>query len=258
LGLIDRALKEGLLGVKRMTSLSDPSSSDDEEFLEEFDELEPGPHQEIISKLHPTQRTIGSLQVEMKMRAWGFDEKDQSNRHDACKRRVDKHLIPVVIGYDKRYYLIDRHHFVFALWMAKWRESVYIRVKENLSRLTSDEFWYVLDVRGWCHPFDENGHRCARYEEIPESIEGMADDPFRSLAGVLRRSGVFAKDITPFSEFQWANFLRSKLEEKPTKANFKDMLNQAKKFARQKHAKYLPGWCGESLGRPQGCSTLNT
>ena len=44
--------------------------------------------------------------------------------------------------------------------------------------------------------------------DIPKSIDALIDDPFRSLAGGLRRVGGFAKDTTPFSEFLWADFLR--------------------------------------------------
>jgi hypothetical protein len=34
----------------------------------------------------------------------------------------------------------------------------------------------------------------------------MGDDPYRGLAGELRRSGGFAKDATLFSEFIWPIF----------------------------------------------------
>jgi hypothetical protein len=42
----------------------------------------------------------------------------------------------------------------------------------------------------------------------------LIDDPFRSLAGELRRAGGFAKDTTPFSEFLWADFLRRRVKRK--------------------------------------------
>jgi len=40
----------------------------------------------------------------------------------------------------------------------------------------------------------------------------LADDPYRSVAGELRRQGGFAKDTTPFSEFLWADFLRRRID----------------------------------------------
>jgi hypothetical protein len=50
------------------------------------------------------------------------------------------------------------------------------------------------------------------YRDLPKSIDKLMDDPFRSLAGELRRAGGFAKDTTPFSEFLWANFLRRRMK----------------------------------------------
>jgi hypothetical protein len=50
------------------------------------------------------------------------------------------------------------------------------------------------------HPFDDKGRR-RHYKDIPKSVRDLVDDPFRSLAGELRRAGGFAKDTTPFSEF---------------------------------------------------------
>ena len=43
-------------------------------------------------------------------------------------------------------------------------------------------------------------------------MDQLKDDPFRSLAGALRRAGGFAKDTRPFSEFLWADFLRRRMD----------------------------------------------
>ena len=72
----------------------------------------------------------------------------------------------------------------------------------------------------------------------------LKDDPFRSLAGELRRIGGFAKDTTPFSEFLWADFLRRNLSRKRVEANFDKALEKALALAKGKTAVYLPGWCG--------------
>jgi hypothetical protein len=72
----------------------------------------------------------------------------------------------------------------------------------------------------------------------------LIDDPFRSLAGELRRVGGFAKDTTPFGEFLWADFLRRRMKRKVLDANFDGALEQALKLAKSEEADYLPGWCG--------------
>jgi hypothetical protein len=72
----------------------------------------------------------------------------------------------------------------------------------------------------------------------------MVDDPFRSLAGELRRAGGFAKDTTPFSEFLWADFLRRRLKRKNVEQDFARAVEKALELAKSRDADYLPGWCG--------------
>jgi hypothetical protein len=72
----------------------------------------------------------------------------------------------------------------------------------------------------------------------------LVDDPFRSLAGEVRRSGGFAKDTTPFSEFLWADFFRRRIKRKLVDDDFPSALVRASKLARSGEADYLPGWCG--------------
>jgi hypothetical protein len=118
-----------------------------------------------------------------------------------------------------------------------------VTIVANLKRLDADAFWFVLDSRNWMHPFDEDGRRQS-HERIPKTIADLVDDPFRSLAGEVRRLGGFAKDTTPFSEFLWADFLRRRLKRKTLEADFDEALRQALDLAKGKDADYLPGWCG--------------
>jgi hypothetical protein len=82
------------------------------------------------------------------------------------------------------------------------------------------------------------------YSDIPKGVTGLVDDPFRSLAGELRRAGGFAKDTTPFSEFLWADFLRRRLKRKVVERDFDQALEKALELAKGIEANYLPGWCG--------------
>ena len=113
----------------------------------------------------------------------------------------------------------------------------------NLQRLEKDEFWILMYKRGLVHPFDKNGKRGA-YSDIPKNVQDMADDPFGSLAGALRRKGGYAKDTTPFSEFLWAEFLRRRIDGAEVTQNFASALEAAFELAKKKDADHLPGWCG--------------
>jgi len=120
---------------------------------------------------------------------------------------------------------------------------VLVTVVENLSALERDAFWFVLDNQSLMHPYDADGRRRG-YEEIPGSVRDLVDDPFRSMAGELRRAGGFAKETTPFSEFLWADFLRRRIPLKEVESDFTRAMEKALDLAKSVDANYLPGWCG--------------
>jgi hypothetical protein len=197
---------------------------------------EPRIHPVPIGELRPTQITVGMREVEAKRKHW---------RNHPDRKKPDflgKHLIPVVLGPKERYYVIDHHHLSLALHKEGVRE-IATAIVADLSKLSREAFWIFLDNRGWMHPFDDHGRRRG-YEDLPKSIADLRDDPYRSLAGELRRLGGFAKDTTPFSEFLWADFLRRRIRRKLVDADFADAMTIAMKFAKSMDANYLPGWCG--------------
>jgi len=189
-----------------------------------------------IDELHPTQITVGIEEVRAKRKEW------RAKGDDRAGAFLGRHLIPVVLGPKSRSYVIDHHHLARALH-DEGVPHVLTTLVSDLSRLDQDAFWVVLDNRGWMHPFDDTGKRRG-YDAIPKTVAQLIDDPYRSLAGVLRRSGGFAKDTTPFSEFLWADFLRRRIERKRIEKNFANTVEEALCLARSREADYLPGWCG--------------
>jgi hypothetical protein len=138
--------------------------------------------------------------------------------------------------------MLDHHHLSRALH-DEGEHEIAVTVIANLSRLNKEAFWVFLDNRSWMHPYDDEGRRRG-YEDIPNTIADLVDDPFRSLAGKLRRSGGYAKDTTPFSEFLWADFLRRRIKQKRVEADFAEALDEALRLAKSADADFLPGWCG--------------
>jgi hypothetical protein len=197
---------------------------------------EPILHPVPIDELRPTQITVGLREVVARRKAWRTKEDKKAGEY------LGHHMIPVILGPKDRHYVIDHHHLARALH-EEGVKSVLVTVIANLSRLDIDCFWFVMDSHNWMHPFDDEGRRQS-YERIPKSVDKLVDDPFRSLAGELRRVGGFAKDTTPFSEFLWADFLRRRLRRKAVEKDFDDALEEALKLAKTEEAGYLPGWCG--------------
>jgi hypothetical protein len=189
-----------------------------------------------IRELRPTQITVGLREVEIMRKRW----RARSLERNAAF--LGRHMVPVVLGPKKRHYIIDHHHLCRALF-EEGQNDVLVTVMAKLAGLDRDEFWFVLDNQGWMHPFDESGKR-RPHGDLPKSVAALRDDPFRSLAGELRRIGGFAKNTTPFSEFLWAQFLRNRIDAKHVEADFKRALKTALQLAKSPDAEYLPGWCG--------------
>jgi hypothetical protein len=192
-----------------------------------------------ILELRPTQITVGMREVAAKRKHWR-----QEGKKNKAAEFLGKHMIPVILGPKGLHYVIDHHHLALALH-DEGVKQVLVTVVANLSKLETDSFWFVLDNHNWMHAFDDQGRRRA-YKDIPKTVTAMVDDPFRSLAGELRRTGGFAKDTTPFSEFLWADFLRRRIKRKAVEADFGRAIEKALQLARTQDANYLPGWCGPS------------
>jgi len=197
---------------------------------------EPILHPIPIADLRPTQMTVGFREVNQKRQEW----RERSQKH--AGEFLGRHMVPAVLGPNLRYYVVDHHHLALALHEEN-QPDVLVSVLADLSRLSKASFWTYLDNRAWCHPYDADGKRRG-FETIPKRIGDLADDPYRSLAGELRRAGGFAKDTTPFSEFLWADFLRQRVTRKAIGARFATALERALKLAKSDEASYLPGWCG--------------
>ena len=189
-----------------------------------------------LTDLRPTQITIGFREVAQKRLQW------RSQTDDKEAAFLGRHMIPVVVGPKDRLYVTDHHHLARALH-DEGVKDVLITVTADLSRLSRESFWVVMDCKGLCHPYDADGRRCA-FSAIPKSVDDLRDDPFRSLAGELRRAGGFAKETTPFSEFLWADFLRRRVKRKQVETDFAAALAESLKLAASLDANYLPGWCG--------------
>ena len=190
-----------------------------------------------ILSLRPTQMTVGMREVKEKRKRW---RERKSKKKQA--EMLGKHMIPVVLGPDKRHYVVDHHHLARALH-DEGVKDILVTVIADLTMVDRDAFWGVLDNKRWVYPYDATGDR-HHFKDVPKTVAELKDDPFRSLAGELRRAGGYAKDTTPFSEFLWADFLRRRINRKAVDANFNAAMKQAIRLAKSEEAHYLPGWCG--------------
>src|SRR6202007_1550548 len=173
-----------------------------------------------ILSLRPTQMTVGMREVKEKRKRW--------RGHKSKKKQaelVGRHQLPGALAPEKNYYVGDHHHIACALHHEGIKD-ILVTVIGDLTMVQHDAFWGVMDNKRWVYPYDAKGER-RHFKDLPKSITDLKDDPFRSLAGELRRSGGFAKDTTPFSEFLWADFLRRQMGRKVVEEDFSKAIEKA-------------------------------
>ncbi len=185
-----------------------------------------------LGDLRPTQMTIGFQEVEYKRRRW----RAQGARRDP---ELWARPVPAVLGPGGAAYVLDRHHTLCALKL-EGVTRVAVAVVSQFDRLGRAAFWREMETRGWRHSFDAQGEPSS-WEAIPQRFEDLADDPFRSLASALRRSGAYAKTDGPYSEFGWADHLRRHLTAEQVRQDFPAALRTAQALARAPAARILPG-----------------
>jgi len=191
-------------------------------------------HECKIEHLRPTQITVGMIEVEDKRK------RIEALGHHEVRAFLLEHPIPAVFGPDEKLYLTDHHHLGRALLEAKIEHGFFL-VEADFSPLDGADFWKAMKANAWVHPIDQHGvHRSV--EEVPHHLDGLLDDPYRSLAGYVRNAGGFEKTTTAFAEFLWADFFRARMTFGPTRADFDAAVRVALRLAGSPEARKLPGF----------------
>ncbi len=191
-----------------------------------------------LADLRPTQFTVGYAEVAMKAADWAKLSKKE--------RKIELHsrVFPAVLGLKSNYYIVDHHHLGIALG-EEGIEEVWVAQLDDLSWLDPLVFWRTMEFRSWTHPYDHRGER-RDYEEMPRNLKDLRDDPYRSLAGMVRVAGGYAKTATPFAEFLWADYFRPQISARMIAKEAARATKLGVKLARAEVARYLPGWSGST------------
>lgn len=192
-----------------------------------------------LARLRPTQFSVGYGEVELKASEWKKMKKKQRDQ------ALQSHVFPAVLGPGHEYYIVDHHHLGIALLEEDVKE-VWVTKLDDMSWLDPPIFWRTMEFRAWTHPYDYRGRRCP-YTDMPVKLTKLQNDPYRSLAGLVRMGGGYAKVEAPFAEFLWADFFRSRITARQISGRQSQAVRAAIKMAHSQQARYLPGWiCGKS------------
>jgi hypothetical protein len=218
-----------------------------------------------INSLSPTQNAVGFDEVNDKVSR--FSTKSEN----ALKDYLLVHSIPIVIGNGDRFYVIDHHHLVSALWkVAKGKNkagltpentTVVVQVMRNWRHLQGFHFWQSMFKARWVHLFDPNGGGPISPDSLIEHVKGLKNDPYRSLSWYVRKRYGYAKSEEPFAEFLWAEFFRHRvlLDARILKGDVREedfligdlpedartaLIDKAWNYTRSPEAAGLPGFLG--------------
>jgi hypothetical protein len=208
--------------------------------------------------MRPTQCSVGYLEVALKVQ----ELRERAQKSGDLDRYLKSHPIPAVLGPDSRMYLTDHHHMGLALvqlsneWDAgdnpallnPFRFCSFQVIKDLSDRhdLSMKQFFVKLEEHHLSHPFDGQGKRV---QALPKYLSDLVDDPYRSLAGLARKAGAYDKVDAAFTEFQWADYLRDKVDiQLICKTHLAQAIHQAVLLANAPGASGLPGYHG---GKPE-------
>jgi hypothetical protein len=191
-----------------------------------------------LSRLRPTQLTVGMLEVREKRKRL----RELERRPGELVDYILEMPIRVVFGPVNRAYVIDHHHLGLALLKENF-ETAPMEIEGDLSHLPSRAFWKRMQADHLLHLFNAKG-KPKPLRSLPTSLRRLKDDPYRSLAGFVRSAGGFGKTEMPFAEFQWADFFRQRVARKSLRDDFSKVVKKCVRMARGPDAADLPGFLG--------------
>jgi hypothetical protein len=203
-----------------------------------------------LSSLVPTQSSVGIHQVQMKAK------KIQNMKDHVVKQYLHDRPVPVVTDRNGKFYLIDRHHLCSACILIDIKKVKIILVADFSDTKNDEEFWDRMYENKYVLLQDSHGILIT-YDMLPKTLKELSNDPYRSLAGLVRDAGIIKKVNIPFSEFTWAAFFRKHFEEEVVNEMISDKTEQhssqlssfktAIRLAQSDYAKDIPGYIGKGV-----------
>ena len=207
----------------------------------------------FLVTLKPLQKPIGIRNVIDKA------EKLHDLNREEYEEELIKNPLPLLIGLNQLH-ILDHHHFGSAIEydLDKNRvEQHHVGVSiihDNWNQLNKKNFVSRLIEKHYFYNRDEND-KLITFDDLPNDLSEMKDDPYRSVAGDLRRMGGYDKKPDQFFlEFKWAHFLRNLKGEyaitpKDLIDDYEKAVKKAYKISQSEIAAHMPGFngCNNSL-----------
>ena len=192
-----------------------------------------------VNDLQPTQMCVGLTEV------WSR----QQDFHDQSPKDRLRYLrgkpVPLVRNRLGQLWMVDRHHRLRALLELDRSVTSFGYVIAELESESRESALEALQKRGWLYLFDGRGNGPKPATELPHTLLGLQDDPYRSLVWKLKKEGLIKpQPLIPYHEFRWGSWLRTRPLPPFSSARLEPALPAARCFARSAAARHLAGWRG--------------
>jgi hypothetical protein len=192
-----------------------------------------------IARLHPTQMCIGLAEVRSRQVDFSQESREQRLRYLRTKP------IPLVCLDGEHHWMVDRHHRMRSLIEIDPQAEAYGYEVLHLSGLDRHGVLQELHSRGWLYLYDGRGLGPLPPTALPEDLNGLQDDPYRSLVWKLKKEGLIdPAPLIPFHEFRWAAWLRRRPLPPFSSSELEPALPSARTLVRSSAASHLAGWKG--------------
>jgi hypothetical protein len=194
-----------------------------------------------LDRVRPTQFTFGSISIEEKI-----SKVEKAFKKGKLDKYYKKKMAPAVLGPNKLIYILDRHHTSLAIYessISEDKKALFVDVTHDWSKLSRTEFSNKMKEFEFVRLKDEH-HNVREFSDLPTHISHLIDDPYRSLAWLVRKEGGFEKVDIPYLEFIWGDFFKSKgiVLNSSNVQEIKRNLKRALKLAKSVEAEHLPGY----------------
>ena len=146
--------------------------------------------------------------------------------------------------------MVDRHHRLRALVELDANATAFGYLALDLPEASPAEVLSALLERGWLYLYDGRGLGPLAPDVLPLELNGLQDDPYRSLVWKLKKEGVIQPaPLIPFHEFRWGAWLRSRPLPPFSSERLEPAMTAARALARSDGARHLAGWKGHPQTR---------
>lgn len=171
---------------------------------------------------------------------------------DKERRKLADDPIKVVRGPGDALFITDHHRGADA-WLLAGHPEAICQLGSRPPFGTGAQFWADLTRDHLVHLEDADGRPIAP-AQLPPDLARMPDDPYRSLAWLVRKKGGLCRSEMPqqeFAEFVWADWFRERpeLPSGAVRVSAAGVLQTALGLARGPEAREVSGYVGE---KPRG------